>query len=166
MDKNVKLVLLPLDNRPVSYLLPKQIADFSGINLILPERKYLGDLNHASDLMCLEKWLKDLSNIDVLVISLDSLVYGGLVQSRRHSFKSEELKSCVDSLNNYRKSLWPQLPVIYGFSSIMRIPNYNNSEQEKDYLKDYGEKVFKWSELTYRVGRGILDGESTNEELI
>ena len=32
------IALLPLDDRPVSYLLPKQIADFSGVNLILPEK--------------------------------------------------------------------------------------------------------------------------------
>ena len=133
MDKNVKLALLPLDNRPISYLLPKQIANFSRINLILPERNNLGDLNRASGLIYLEKWLKDLSNIDALIISLDSLVYGGLVQSRRHSFKSEELKSRVDFLNNCRKRLWPHVPAIYGFSSVMRIPNYNGSEEEKDY---------------------------------
>ena len=173
MSEKYSIALLPLDNRPVSYLLPKQIADFSGINLILPERKYLGDLNRASDLIYIDEWLQNLvkekgqtQGLPLLVISLDNLVYGGLVQSRRHSFKSEELKSRVDFLNNCRKSLWPQIPAIYGFSSIMRISNYNSSEEEKDYWKDYGEKIFKWSELTYRVGRGILDGEKTNEELI
>jgi hypothetical protein len=100
------------------------------------------------------------------VISLDNLVYGGLVQSRKHSFKAEELKNRINVLSNYRKDLWPQVPEIYGFSSVMRIPNYNSSEEEKDYWKDYGEKIFRWSELTYRVGRGILDDEKTNEELI
>lgn len=144
MVKENPIAFLPLDNRPVSYLLPKQIADFSGASLILPERKYLGDLKHGSDLNYIEKWLKELSNIDSLVISLDNFIYGGLVQSRKHNFTLEELKSRCRDLP------W-QVSTLYGFSSIMRIPNYNSSEEEKDYWKDYGKKIFKWSELTHKT---------------
>ena len=151
MAINDSIALLPLDNRPVSYLLPKQIADFSGINLILPERKYLGDLKRGSDLAYIEQWLQETVRVYhgtplALVISLDNFIYGGLVQSRKHNFTLEELK-------NRCRGLLQQIPTgRYGFSSIMRIPNYNSNEEEKDYWKDYGEKLFKWSELTHKVG--------------
>ncbi len=150
--KQDSIALLPLDNRPVSYLLPKQIADFSGINLILPERKCLGDLKCGSDLDYIDRWLKDTVETYghtslTLIISLDSFIYGGLVQSRKHDLSLEELK------NRCRGMPWHVSTVeTYGFSSIMRIPNYNNSDEEKDYWKDYGEKIFKWSELTHKVG--------------
>ena len=67
------IALLPLDNRPVSCLLPKQIADFSGINLILPKRKYLGGLKKGCDLNCmviliLKKKLKGINIKDHSVI--------------------------------------------------------------------------------------------------
>lgn len=150
MVKENPIAFLPLDNRPVSYLLPKQIADFSGASLILPERKYLGDLKHGSDLNYIDKWLKELSNIDSLVISLDNFIYGGLVQSRKHNFTLEELKSRYRDLPRQGKDLPRQVSTLYGFSSIMRIPNYNSSEEEKDYWKDYGTKIFKWSELTHK----------------
>ena len=144
MIKRESIALLPLDNRPISYLLPKQIADFSGINLILPERKSLGDLKRESDVNYIDNWLKEINC--PIVISLDNFIYGGLVQSRKHSFTLDELKSRCRELSR-------QFPtMIYGFSSVMRIPNYNSSEEEKDYWKDYGEKIFRWSELTHKIG--------------
>lgn len=154
MAINDSIALLPLDNRPVSYLLPKQIADFSGINLILPERKYLGNQNNGANLNYIDKWLNDFvgnsSDCSLqLVISLDTWVYGGLIQSRKHKFSLNELKLRVESIKNMLPASGPS---IYGFSSIMRIPNYNSNEEEKDYWKDYGEKIFKWSELTHKVG--------------
>ncbi len=146
------IALLPLDNRPVSYLFPKQIADFSGIDLILPERKHLGDLKHGSDLNYIDRWL--MNTVETyghaslqLIISLDNFIYGGLVQSRKHNLSLDELKSrCRDVARNV------STVETYAFSSIMRIPNYNSSEEEKLYWKDYGEKIFKWSELTHKAG--------------
>lgn len=162
MIKNNTIALLPLDNRPVSYLLPKQIADFSGIELILPERKYLGDLINGSDLDYLENWMKNINT--TLVISLDNWIYGGLVQSRKHNLSLEELKNRVQIFVRVLRST--PLQNVYAFSSIMRIPNYNNSEEEKDYWKDYGENIFKWSELMYKVGRGVTKEGISHEELL
>jgi len=166
MNDECSIILLPLDSRPVSYLLPKQIADFSGINLILPERKYLGDLNKGSDLNYLEKWLINMGlRSDVfLIISLDNWVYGGLVQSRKHNYTLDELRARANLLKtSFKKNYKSRL---YAFSTILRISNNNLNEEEKEYWKDYGEKIFKWSELMYKVGRGIKEEGITNEELI
>ena len=164
LTKKDSFAFLPLDNRPVSYLLAKQIADFSGIDLLLPERKFLGDLNKGSDFAYIEKWFMDLINqTPTMIIALDNWVYGGLVQSRKHNFDLDTLKSRVNLFVETCHNISPHH--IYGFSSIMRIPNYNNSEEEKDYWKDYGEKIFKWSELMHKVGRGIKE-EISHEELI
>lgn len=161
MIKNNPIALLPLDDRPVSYLLPKQIADFAGIDLILPDRKYLGNLSHASDLEYIENWCKGLINqAPTLVIALDNWVYGGLVQSRKHHLATNELKKRVEMLRAM------SLQNVHAFSSIMRIPNYNSSEEEKEYWEIYGDKIFKWSELLHKVGRGIKDDSCTHEELI
>lgn len=144
----MNIALLPLDNRPVSYLLPKQIADFSGLNLFLPERKYLGDLKHGSKLAYIEKWLKELDKIDSLIVSLDNIVYGGLIQSRKHNFTMDELKSHVNLFENCCRDI-PQNTSVYGLSSILRIPDYNSDEEEKGYWKDYGKKIFNWSKLMH-----------------
>lgn len=159
MEKN-SIALLPLDNRPISYLLPKQIAEFSGIDLMLPERQFLGNLNHGSDLNYIEKWLTDLKKNSTLIISLDNWIYGGLVQSRKHSTSFDELKSKVlfiKELKDINK---------YGFSSVMRISNNNDASEEKEYWENYGEKIFKWSELTHKVGIGIKEEGVSHKELL
>lgn len=154
------LALLPIDNRPVSYLLPKQIIDFTGYELILPERSLIGGLKTSSQSEKLEQWIKNLKNVEAFIVSLDSWVYGGLVQSRIHNLSLDDLKNRMknlSSITNFNK---------YCFSSIMRIPSYNNSDEEKDYWNIYGEKIYKWSELMHRLGSGtLLEGE-TNEDLI
>lgn len=165
MNKSIPVVFLPLDNRPVSFLLPQQIASFSGINLLLPEKKFLGDLNKGSDLTYIDSWLKNLaSNSGDLalpfIVSLDNYVYGGLIQSRKHEKKMDELKKRVYSikkLSTFRK---------YSFSSVLRISNTSSKEEEKDYWKGYGKEIFKWSELTYKVGRGIKEKGKSHDELI
>lgn len=166
MTKDFSIALFPLDNRPVSYLLPKQIADFSGVNLILPEKKYLGNLNKGSDLDCLEKWLINLGlNSDMsLVISLDNWIYGGLIQSRKHNYTMDELRGRANLLRSILKKSHKSRS--YAFSTILRISNSNINEEEKEYWKDYGEKIFKWSELMYKVGRGTKEEKVTHEELI
>ena len=164
MTKENNIALLPLDNRPVSYLLPKQIADFSGIDLILPERKYLGDFKKGSDLDYLEKWLKDLSikhSSMLFVISLDNWVYGGLIQSRKHDFTPDVLKKRVDLLENILSK-----HSVYGFSSIMRLASTSSVEEEKQYWGEYGKKIYNWSELMYKVGRGIKEEGISHKDLI
>ncbi len=162
MTNEHKIALLPLDNRPVSYLLPKQIADFSGVKLTLPERKYLGDLKQGSDLDYLENWLmkEDSFPETSLLVSLDNWVYGGLVQSRKHAFNLDFLKKRVELLKKMKTTSK------YGFSTIMRIPYYNDSSEDKDYWGEYGEKIFKWSELMHKVGRGIKNDTESHEELL
>ena len=102
MKNEQSIAFLPLDNRPISYLLPKQIADFSGIDLIMPDKKYLGDLKTGSDLEYIEKWCRGLINqTPTLVISLDNWVYGGLVQSRKHSCALDELRNRINKLTSF-----------------------------------------------------------------
>ncbi len=156
----LNIALLPLDNRPVSYLLPKQIAEFSGIDLVLPGRDFLGGLKSSSDLSYIDNWIINLDDINALVISLDNFIYGGLVQSRIHSIDLNILKKRASKILNL-KDLNK-----YGFSSVMRIPNYNNDEEEKSYWKEYGEKIFQWSELTHKVGRNIKEEGSSYHDLL
>ncbi|MBI3309044.1 MAG: DUF4127 family protein, partial [Candidatus Melainabacteria bacterium] len=87
-----KIALLPLDNRPVSCLLPKQIAEFSGIDLVLPERQYLGNVKQSANLDYIDDWIKALNKDKLLILALDTFMYGGLVQSRKHSIDSDKLK--------------------------------------------------------------------------
>ncbi len=77
-------VLVPLDSRPCNWLYPIRMADIAGVRLHVPPLEYLGWRDRAGDPVALLDWLDALPKaIDGILISLDALLYGGLVQSRK-----------------------------------------------------------------------------------
>ena len=151
----MNIAFIPIDNRPVCYLLPKQIADINDeINLILPERKFLGGLTEYSDVDAIFDWLENLENIDIVVMCLDTIAYGGLISSRRCNLSFEEIRERIFKL---KKILEEKNAKIYAFSSIMRISNNNVNQEEKEYWKDYGKKIFEYSYNFHKNGKAETD---------
>lgn len=139
----MKIGFLPIDNRPVCYTLPKQIAKIDeSIELFLPDRSLLGDLTKYADVNGIFEWLKNLPKLDALVISLDTAAYGGLISSRRCSDSFEEIREKIEKLKEILKE---KNAKIYAFSSIMRISNNNINEEEKKYWNLWGKKIFEYS---------------------
>lgn len=139
----LNIAFIPIDNRPVCYTLAQQIAAIDrDLALFLPPREMLGDLNRSADINGIFSWLKKLENIDSIVVSLDTIAYGGLIPSRRSSETFEEIKKRMES---FFALLREKNTKVYAFSSIMRISNNNINEEEKEYWSLYGEKIFKYS---------------------
>lgn len=139
----MKIGFLPIDNRPVCYTLPEQIAKIDeSIELFLPDRSLLGDLTKYADVNGIFEWLKNLPKLDALVISLDTAAYGGLISSRRCSDSFEEIREKIEKLKEILKE---KNAKIYAFSSIMRISNNNINEEEKEYWNLWGKKIFEYS---------------------
>ena len=147
----MKLAFLPIDNRPVCYTLPKLISEIDkGLELFMPERKFLGDLTKSADINALFKWLEDLpDDIDAIVLTLDTIAYGGLIPSRRCPESFNEIKTRIEKLKNI---LLKKSCKIYAFSSIMRISNNNFNEEEKEYWTQYGKKIFEYSYNFHKNG--------------
>ena len=103
----MKIAFIPIDNRPVCYTLAEQIAKInSDLQIVLPPRYMLGSLKKVADTKSIINWIKELKDIDKIIISLDTIAYGGLIPSRRSldSFKKiitrlEELKSVLEEKN-------------------------------------------------------------------
>lgn len=139
----MKIGFLPIDNRPVCYTLPEQIAKIDeSIELFLPDRSLLGDLTKYADVNGIFEWLKNLPKLDALVIALDTAAYGGLISSRRCSDSFEEIREKIEKLKEILKE---KNAKIYAFSSIMRISNNNINEEEKKYWNLWGKKIFEYS---------------------
>ena len=138
-----KIALIPIDNRPVCYELPKMITDISNdVELIMPNKEYLGSLSKSANTNALFSWLCNLKNIECIVISLDTLIYGGLINSRR---SPQTLQETIQQLEKLKKILQKHNAKIYAFSSIMRISNNNINEEEKEYWSRWGKRIFDWS---------------------
>ena len=137
------IALIPIDNRPVCYQLPQQIIALSKENkLFLPKVNLLGDLNKNADYDAILQWLQDLKDIDIIILSLDTIAYGGLIPSRRSSDSFDVIKSRIDKLCEIIKR---KNANVYAFSSIMRISNNNINEEEKEYWSQYGKRIFEYS---------------------
>lgn len=139
----MKICFIPIDNRPVCYNLAKEIARIDeDITLYIPPRKLLGDLKKNADITGLYTWLNQIPEVDSIILSLDTIAYGGLIPSRRSPEYFEDIK---DRLLDFKEILSTKKAKIYAVSSIMRISNNNCNEEEKEYWSKYGKKIFEYS---------------------
>ena len=148
----MRICFVPIDNRPVCYSLAKDIVSIDeSIEFLLPPRDLLGSLKKIADIKGLLTWLKEIPKCEAMVLSLDTIAYGGLIPSRRSPETFEEIKDRVELL---KQILIEKDAKIYAFSSIMRISNNNYNEEEKEYWKDFGKKIFEYS---YTQGKNKSD---------
>lgn len=151
----MKICFIPIDNRPVCYNLAKDIAAIDeNIELFIPPREFLGDLTRSAGVNEILDWLENIPACDAMVLSLDTIAYGGLIPSRRSPDSLEEIKARLNRLKPLLKN-----KKVYAFSSIMRISNNNYNEEEKEYWKDWGKKIFEYSYSGVNDGipQAILD---------
>lgn len=155
-----KIALIPIDNRPVCYTLPEMIAAIApDIKFILPNRKFLGSLIKGADTEALFEWLEDIKDVDYIVISADTLIYGGLIPSRRSIESASDLEKKILRLRNIL--LKKENCKTFLFSSIMRISNNNVNEEEKEYWSEWGKKIFEYS---YNLHKFEVEGNNFAKE--
>jgi len=139
----MKTLILPLDERPCNYLFPQMIGSSNKeIQVIMPDKKILGDKKKAADTSQIEKFLtENITGCANIILSADMLVYGGLIPSRLHYLKKEDALHRLEIIKKL-KSINPDVK-IYAFNCIMRTPQYNSSDEEPDYYADYGYALFR-----------------------
>ena len=153
----MKIVYLPLDERPCNYIYPQMIANIrKNIELVAPPRELLGTKKSAADTEKLWEWLQiAVLGADKLVVSLEQLVYGGLLPSRLHQESVEVLRARLDRLAEI-KSMNSEIEILAA-CLIMRTPTYSSSEEEPDYYQEYGNDIFRWGWITDKSEREGLD---------
>jgi hypothetical protein len=134
------IVYLPLDERPCNAKFPKQIAAASDLELISPPQALLGQKKLPAHTAGVVEWLHEHTiRADHLIVSLDMLVYGGIVPSRLHHLSLEQCRLRLQTLVDCKKRN-PKLR-IFAFNLIMRAPAYNSSDEEPDYYAEYGAQL-------------------------
>lgn len=155
-----------MDDRPCTYNFPFQLGKIYGAEIIIPPKEKMGNLKKIADKEWLSDWIKDNSNdLDGIVISSDTLAYGGLIPSRRNYDSFETISNNLKVIIDIKKKN-PDLSV-YVCSTILRISNSNENQEEKEYWKEYGEMIHKYSYLvdkSYLLNEG--DYDQYNIELI
>lgn len=149
-----RIVMLPLDERPCNYNYPSMMPK-TEYELILPPKQIMGNKKIAGDTKKISEWLLDnAQNADAIVLSLDTLIYGGILPSRLHHYKEAELISRTDIIPKI-KELNPNVK-LYAFGLIMRCPNYSSSDEEPDYYGECGAEIHLYGKYSHLEQLGQL----------
>ncbi len=143
-----KIIFVPHDDRPVSFKQTAEIVGQLDYEIILPPKELLGVENSQEHPEKLWAWLeKNASSAKAAVIASDSMLYGGLIPSRKHEFSQEVLDSRVERFKNLRENN-PDMK-IYIFGSLMRTPIHGTvgDIEEPEYYAKYGADIFTYTLL-------------------
>jgi len=160
MLKMKKIVLLPLDERPCNYDFPYKLFQSEELEIVRPD--YLGDKKRPADIEQIKTFLlKECETAYGVILSVDMLLYGGLIPSRLHQDKLDVLKNRLQIIRELKKKN-PGLKV-YAFQCIMRCPNYDGNEEEPDYYSQYGIKIFNEGVLKHKCSLAMADENELNQ---
>lgn len=118
---SAQVVLLPLDSRPATSELPAHIAALSGERVSVTPPELLGNAQRGADPAQLAAWLEQQPR-GPLIVSLDALAYGGLVQSRKSEASVEEALSRLEPVRAWHASGQS----VYAFITLPREPDATN----------------------------------------
>ena len=80
-----KILFIPHDDRPISYHQTVQVVEAAGYEMILPPKELLSNATNMGHPDELWQWLfENAPAANSAVIASDSLLYGGLIPSRKH----------------------------------------------------------------------------------
>jgi len=159
-----KIMYISLDERPCNYNFANFMLDGDeNIDLVTPPLSILGNKKTPANYDLLSKYLLDnICDCYGLILSIDMLLYGGIVPSRLHENTKEELCERLNLIEEIKK-INPNLK-IFAFSLIMRCPQYNSGDEEPDYYDICGYNIFKYGEISHKISLGVAS-EKEKEEL-
>lgn len=157
------ILYLPLDERPCNLHYPQMIARLQPqLHLITPPPNLLGQKKQPAQTDAIATWLvEQCAQVKIAIVSVEMLVYGGLLPSRLHQDSTSALLGRLEVIKQLKASQ-PQLKILVS-NLIMRTPRYNSGEEEPEYYGDWGEAIFNWGWLTDKSQRGGLSLEEQTQ---
>ncbi|MCG8477761.1 MAG: DUF4127 family protein [Spirochaetales bacterium] len=157
----MRILYLPLDERPCNYRFPElQLPRDAPVTLVRPPRALLGAKRRPAAVEELYTWLaEEVPQADRAILSVEMMLYGGLLPSRIHALTESELE---DRLRHFERILVRARrggAAVTAFGMIMRTPAYSSGEEEPDYYAEYGTELFTRGYLGHKQRAGILSNE-------
>ncbi|SFI09327.1 Protein of unknown function [Selenomonas ruminantium] len=157
-----RILFVPQDNRPTSCEQTADVVRKLGYEVVMPDKELLGGLKKRGNPERLWQWTKEQApKADIAVIATDSLLYGGLVASRKHNTPLPVLQERAGRLAELHRDN-PGLK-LYAFASLMRTPRSGEASggEDPDYYIDYGAKIFRYTGLMDKAEmRGLSAAEA------
>ena len=158
-----KVLYVPLDERACNYSFPVQLAEMTDdITMLVPPVELMGFKKAPADVDALWKWLSaNAGDCSYAILSVDTLVYGNIINSRTHHLRQEE---CARSLARFRelKQKHPHLE-IHAFNLVARVAGYDSDTEDPDYWGTHGARIWRYTCLTDKEDRGEASDEEKKE---
>jgi hypothetical protein len=148
VSKNsLRVLFIPLDDRPPCLQFTQQIGLIGNADVISPPKELLGKFTKAGQSDKIIGWLKqqDLTSFGAAIVSLDMLAYGGLVASRAFNLEAKVATERAAIMRELRKSA-PGLR-IYAQSVIMRLAPTSDGKNDA-----YRADLTAWAEISVKKG--------------
>lgn len=148
----------PPDEWPVNVRCPVALAEIADRKLLLApmgtsgSNRTLGHNDQVAD------WIADeVPSLDVLMVSVEQLVYGGLMDARTTRDLLSAVLARLDLLRPNR--VGAASPQIFGFNQITCIPNGRDGPNWPPYWREIGPDLYRLSQMLARSGRGEATGD-------
>lgn len=158
----MRIVFIPLDERPCNSKFPQMISENnSKIDFVTLPLSFYGVKKKPADLTKIwNRLFQIVEEGDTLVVSMDMLLYGGLIPSRLHNLS----KKTIEKRLSYLKKLKETKDIdILASNCIMRCPTYNSAEEEPDYYEHHGVSLHRSAYLKDKKDRVGLNDKEINE---
>ena len=156
------VLFVPPDDRPVSLQDTVDTAKAAGMTVLTPPQNLISGKTYKGQADQIWNWVEqNAGRADVMVLSTDTLIYGGLVDSRKHNLPLSTLEyrlKRIEALKaNYKNTR------IYGFGTVMRSPRASGGGTEPSYYADYGPTIFQIAALQDKLDAGTLTQAETQK---
>lgn len=166
-----KITYIPLDERPCNYAFPSLMTEWvrgtgplthGEVNLVIPPLSLMGNKKTPGNTEKIWEWLyEEAADSDGLILSIDTLLYGGIIPSRLHTLTLEECRDALARLSRIKEI--NQDVKIYAFNLIMRCPKYSSSDEEPDYYGDWGSEIFQYGKLHHLLSASLATEEEQKQ---
>ena len=149
------VLYVPQDDRPVSLQYTVDTAREAGMTVLTPPQHLISGKTYQGQADQIMAWVEqNAGRADVMVLSTDTLIYGGLVDSRKHNIPLSTLQNRlkrIEGLKARNKNVR-----IYGFGTVMRSPRASGGGTEPAYYAEYGPTIFQIAALQDKLDSGSL----------
>lgn len=148
-----RIALLPLDERPVNTQLVSDVAAIAGAHVDIPPAEILPAFRAAGDVDALARWLAERAAAGSdLVVSIDTLVHGGLIPAR---ISSDAPETVLPRLARLRKIVAASPDVrISAVSLVTRASDSYSDVEEPEYWAHSGRELHALGGSSHRAWLG------------
>ncbi|MBX3118056.1 MAG: DUF4127 family protein [Fimbriimonadaceae bacterium] len=158
-----RILLVPLDSRPAAGQFSQMIGRMASVEVQLPPYNLLGRYTEPGKPDLILDWLEqqDFKTVDAIVISVDMMAYGGLIQSRVDDTSLDVAQGRLKRLVDLKRK-HPELR-LYAFAAIMRLfPTSTRANASwRLNLGRYAELKERWVRTKDKAIKQRLDALST-----